>query len=77
MTAARKAGPLARRLATIPGLGPIASNAFAATMPDVAAFQSARDLAARLGLTPRVHSSGGKKMGWRASLGTGDGLAWA
>ncbi|MEO0823733.1 MAG: IS110 family transposase [Pseudomonadota bacterium] len=61
ITAAQKADPLARRLATIPGLGPIASSAFAATTPDVAALRSARDYAAWLGLTPRAHSSGGKE----------------
>lgn len=61
VTAAQKADPLARRLATIPGLGPILSIAFAATTPDVAAFRSARDYAAWLGLTPRAHSSGGKE----------------
>jgi transposase len=61
ITAAQKADPLARRLATVPGLGPIASSAFAATTPDVAAFRSARDYAAWLGLTPRAHSSGGKE----------------
>jgi transposase len=44
IAAARKADPLVRRLATIPGLGPIASSAFAAATPDVAAFRSARDL---------------------------------
>ena len=60
ITTAKNADPLARRLATIPGLGPIASSAFAATTPDVAAFRSARDYAAWLGLTPRAHSSGGK-----------------
>jgi transposase len=60
IAAAQKTDPLARRLATIPGLGPIASSAFAATTPDVAAFRSARDYAAWLGLTPRAHSSGGK-----------------
>lgn len=43
ITATRKADALARRLATIPGLGPIASSAFAATTPDVATFRSARD----------------------------------
>lgn len=58
--AARKEDTLARRLATVPGLGPIASSAFAAATPDVAAFRSARDHAAWLGLTPRAHSSGGK-----------------
>jgi transposase len=61
ITAAQKTDPLARRLATTPGLGPIASSAFAATTPDVAAFRSARDYAAWLGLTPRAHSSGGKE----------------
>jgi transposase len=59
--AAQKTDPLARRLATIPGLGPIASSALAATTPDVAVFRSARDYAAWLGLTPRAHSSGGKE----------------
>lgn len=61
ITAAQKDDPLARRLATVPGLGPIASSAFAATTPDVGAFRSARDYAAWLGLTPRAHSSGGKE----------------
>lgn len=61
ITATQKADPLARRLATVPGLGPIASSAFAATTPDVAAFHSARDYAAWLGLTPRAHSPGGKE----------------
>ena len=70
ITAAQKADALARRLATIPGLGPIGSSAFAATTPDVAAFRSARDYAAScwkhafgvtLGLTPRAHSSGGNE----------------
>ncbi len=58
--AEQKTNPLARRLATIPGLGPIASSAFAVTTPDVAAFRSARDYSAWLGLTPKPHSSGGK-----------------
>jgi len=59
--AAQKADPLARRLATSPGLGPTASSAFAVTTPDVAAFRSARDYSAWLGLTPKPHSSGGKE----------------
>jgi transposase len=37
---------LARRLATVPGVGSISSSAFAATPPDVAAFRSARDYVA-------------------------------
>ena len=35
--------PLARRLATVPGVGAISSSAFAATTPDVSAFRSGRD----------------------------------
>ncbi len=61
--------PLARRLATVPGVGAISSSAFAASCqrrafgvtPDVSAFRSGRDYAAWLGLTPRAYSSGGKE----------------
>lgn len=46
ITAAQQADPIARRLPAVPGLGPIASSAFAALTPDVAAFCSVRDDAA-------------------------------
>jgi transposase len=59
--AAQKADPLARRLATIPGLGAITASAIAATTPEVGNFRTARDYAAWLGLTPQPHSSGGKE----------------
>lgn len=59
--AAQKADPLARRLATIPGVGALTASAIAATTPEVANFRSARDYAAWLGLTPQPHSSGGKE----------------
>ncbi len=36
----------ARRLETIPGIGPITSSVLAATLPDASGFRSARDLAA-------------------------------
>jgi transposase len=51
----------AKRLQTIPGIGPITSSVLAATVPDVSGFRSARDLAAWIGLTPKPHSSGGKE----------------
>ena len=51
----------ARRLQTMPGIGPITASVLAATLPDVSAFRSARDLSAWLGLTPKPHSSGGKE----------------
>jgi error-prone DNA polymerase len=50
----------ARRLATIPGIGPITASLIAATVADVGAFESARAFAAWLGLVPRQHSTGGK-----------------
>jgi error-prone DNA polymerase len=51
----------ARRLATIPGLGPITASLIAATVGDnISAFKSARHFAAWLGLVPRQHSTGGK-----------------
>ena len=37
---------VARRLQTIPGIGPITSSAIAASVPDVSNFHAARDLAA-------------------------------
>ena len=43
---------LTRRLATVPGVAAISSSAFAAITPGVAAFRTARDYAAWLGLTP-------------------------
>jgi len=42
--AAQKDDPLARRLATIPGVGAITASAIAATTPEVDNFRSARDL---------------------------------
>ena len=59
--AAQRTDPLARRPATIPGVGAISASAIAATTPEVDNFRSARDYAAWLGLTPQPHSSGGKE----------------
>ncbi len=50
-----------RRLATIPGIGPITASAIAAAVPDPGQFKSGRQFAAWLALTPRANSSGGKK----------------
>ena len=50
----------ARRLATIPGVGPITASLIAATVVDIGLFKSARHFAAWLGLVPRQHSTGGK-----------------
>ena len=55
-----KADAVSRRLATIPGIGPLAATAIAATVPDPAAFRGGREFAAWLGLVPRQNSTGGK-----------------
>ena len=49
------------RLQTMPGIGPITASVLVATLPDVSAFRTSRDLSAWLGLTPKPHSSGGKE----------------
>ncbi|KFG90333.1 Transposase IS110 [Sphingobium herbicidovorans NBRC 16415] len=51
----------ARRLATIPGIGPVGATALAASVTDPSQFSSGRQFAAWLGLTPRQSSSGGKE----------------
>ena len=50
-----------RRLASIPGVGPITASAIVASVADAHQFKSARHFAAWLGLTPRSHSTGGKE----------------
>jgi len=57
----RRAGEDARRLATIPGVGPVTATAVLALAPGTATFSRGRDFAAWLGLTPRQHSTGGKQ----------------
>ncbi len=49
-----------RRLAEIPGIGPITASALVASVGDAKNFANGRQLAAWLGLVPRQHSSGGK-----------------
>src|SRR3954466_1540944 len=46
-----KADPVARRLMTIPGIGPIAASAITALVPAPEGFRAGRDFAAWLGLT--------------------------
>jgi transposase len=58
---------MARRLMTIPGLGPVTASAIAASVQDVSAFSGPREFAAFLGLTPRQNSSGGKERLGRVS----------
>jgi transposase len=56
-----RANPVSRRLATIPGIGPLIASAIAATVPDPDVFRNGREFAAWLGLVPRQRSTGGKQ----------------
>jgi transposase len=57
-----KSHPVARRLMTIPGVGPIVSLSFVALVDDPSRFSKTSDVGAFLGLTPRRHQSG--EMDW-------------
>lgn len=61
---------LAKRLATIPGIGVITASALAASVTDPHRFTSARQFAASLGLTPKADSSAGRqRMGRISKMG--------
>lgn len=60
----------ARRLMTIPGIGPITATALMALAPAAETFARGRDFAAWVGLTPTQHSTGGKqKLGATSKMG--------
>ena len=61
LAASVKGDETARRLMTIPGVGPVTASAITATIQDMGAFASGREFAAFLGLTPRQYSTGGKQ----------------
>lgn len=56
-----KENDVARRLMTVPGIGPLIATAIAVLDPPPETFRKARDFAAWLGLVPRQHSTGGKQ----------------
>ena len=63
----------ARRLMSIPGIGPITASAIQAFAPPMASFRRGRDFSAWLGLVPRQHSSGGKsRLGGISKMGQRD-----
>ncbi len=71
----RRAGTddTARRLTTIPGIGPITAAAITTFAPPMETFSKGRDFAAWVGLTPRQHSSGGKeRLGRTSKMGQRD-----
>jgi transposase len=55
-----KGNEASRRLASVPGIGPITASALVATVGEVSNFASARHFAAWIGLVPKQNSTGGK-----------------
>jgi transposase len=49
-----------RKLADIPGVGPLTASAVVATVGDARNFKNGRQMSAWLGIVPRQHSTGGK-----------------
>lgn len=63
----------ARRLQTMPGLGPITALAIETFAPPMETFKCGRSFASWLGLVPRQHSSGGKaRLGRISKAGQAD-----
>ena len=52
---------VSRRLAQIPGVGPVGAALLVMKTPDPKSFKSARHFAAWMGLTPKDHSTAGKQ----------------
>jgi transposase len=65
-----------RRLATIPGIGPIIATALVASVSDPSVFKSGREMAAWIGLVPRQDSTGGKQRMGRISKQGDHYLRW-
>ena len=61
LVAVQRSNDMARRLATIPGIGPVGATALAAAVTNPEQFRSGRQFAAWLGLTPLQNSSGGRE----------------
>jgi transposase len=70
ITVRAKRDDVAKRLMTVPGIGPIIATALEALAPPPETFKSGRDFAAWIGLTPLQKSTGGKqRMGRTSRMG--------
>ena len=68
-----KGADTARRLQTMPGIGPITALAIETFAPPMEVFSCGRSFASWLGLVPRQHSSGGKaRLGRISKAGQSD-----
>jgi transposase len=71
-----KSNEASRRLATIPGIGPLAASALVASVGDASNFKNGRSFAAFIGLVPKQSSSGGKERLGRISKRGDHYLRW-
>jgi len=56
-----KVDPVAQKLATLQGVGPLSCSAMAIALGDGSSFKNGRQFAASLGLVPKQRSTGGKE----------------
>ena len=68
--------PIAARLATAPGVGPVTASAFVATIDDITRFHSAHELEAYLGVVPSERSSGEKRQLGRITKAGNGRMRW-
>ena len=72
LAALTKEDPIATRLTTAPGVGPVTASAFVATIDDISRFRTAHELEAYLGVIPSERSSGEKRqLGHMTKSGNG------
>lgn len=71
-----KSNEASRRLATIPGIGPLAASALVASVGNASSFKNGRSFAAFIGLVPKQSSSGGKERLGRISKRGDHYLRW-
>jgi transposase len=60
VAARAKADPIARRLMTVPGVGPTTAVRFVAALDEISRFRGAHAVESYLGLVPGEHSSSGR-----------------
>lgn len=62
-----RADEVVQRLCSVPGVGPVVTTTFAATIDGASRFLGAKDLRSYLGLVPREYSSGERQHRGRIS----------
>lgn len=67
---------VAERLASVPGVGPLVSQAYVATLDDPRRFASGDEVADYAGLTPRIYQSGERQVQGRISREGDKLLRW-